>query len=200
MRHLVTRGYTDPMGALKELERYSYRDYLSWPEGERWELIDGVAYAMAPAPYRAHQGIVGELHRQFANYLLDGPCRVYAAPFDVKFNADADDAAPTVLEPDLVVCCDPNKLTPQGIHGAPDLVVEVLSPGSAIADRKHKFAVYERSGVEEYWIVDSKVVEVYRPDDRGCYRRVGAFGPDESITPGRFPDLSIDLPLVFRDA
>ena len=190
------------MGVPEEFERYSYRDYLSWPEGERWELVDGVAYAMAPAPYRGHQEIVGELYRQFANYLLDRPCRVYAAPFDVKFNADADDNAPTVLEPDLVVCCDPNKLTPQGIHGAPELVVEVLSPASAIADRKRKFAVYERSGVEEYWIVDGAgtIVEVYRLDDRARYRRVGAFGPDESITPGRFPDLSVDLPLVFRDA
>ena len=107
----------------------------------------------------------------------------------------------TVLEPDLVVCCDPNKLTPQGIHGAPDLVVEVLSPGSAIADRKRKFAVYERSGVEEYWIVDGAgtVVEVYRLDDAERYRRTGAFGPDESITPRRFPDLAVDLTLVFRD-
>ena len=190
------------MGIPKEFERYSYGDYLSWTEGERWELINGVAYAMSPAPYRGHQEIVGELYRQFANYLLDKPCRVYTAPFDVKFNADEDDDAPTVLEPDLVVCCDANKLTPRGIHGAPDLVVEVLSPASATADRKRKFAVYERSGVEEYWIVDGdeKVVEVYRLDDRRRYRRVGAFGPDESITPGRFPGLSVSLPLVFRDA
>ena len=190
------------MSVPKEFERYSYNDFLSWPEGERWELIDGVAYAMAPAPYRSHQGIVVELTRQFANYLLEGPCRVYAAPFDVKFSADENDDAPTVLEPDIVVCCDPKKLTPQGIHGAPDLVVEVLSPDSAIADRKRKFAVYERSGVEEYWIVDGAgtVVEVYRLDDSERYRRIGAFGPDESITPGRFPDLAVDLTLVFRDA
>ena len=87
------------MGIPKEFERYSYGDYLSWPEGERWELIDGVAYAMSPAPYRGHQEIVGELYRQFANYLLDKPCRVYTAPFDVKFNADEDDDAPTVLDP-----------------------------------------------------------------------------------------------------
>jgi Uma2 family endonuclease len=188
----------------KELERYSYSDFLSWPEwpeGERWELIDGVAYAMAAAPYRNHQGIVGELYRQFANHLLDGPCRVYTSPFDVKLSPDEADDAPTVLEPDVVVCCDPEKLTRQGITGAPDLVVEVVSPGSGVADRKRKFEVYERYGVPEYWITDpvAQVVELYRMEEGGRYRRAGAFGPDESVTPERFPDLSVDLGLVFRD-
>jgi Uma2 family endonuclease len=113
------------MGTPKELERYLYRDFLSWPEGERWELIDGVAYAMVSAAYRRHQGIVGELNRQFANYLLDDPCRVYPAPIDVKFSPDVDDEAPTVLEPDVVICCDQEKLTREGITGAPDLDIDL---------------------------------------------------------------------------
>ncbi len=117
--------YDCPMGTPKELERYLYRDFLSWPEGERWELTDGVAYAMVSAAYRRHQGIVGELNRQFANYLLDDPCRVYPAPIDVKFSPDVDDEAPTVLEPDVVICCDQEKLTREGITGAPDLDIDL---------------------------------------------------------------------------
>jgi hypothetical protein len=113
-------------------ERYRYRDYLSWPEGERVELIEGVPYAMSPAPRREHQRLVSELNRQLANALHDAPCEVYPAPFDVKLSREEEDERPTVVQPDLTVVCDPAKLTEQGVTGAPDLVVEIVSPRQRI--------------------------------------------------------------------
>lgn len=189
------------MGIPRAFERYSYSEFLSWPEGERWELVDGVAYAMSPAPSRSHQAMAGELHRQFANHLLAGPCRVYVAPVDVKLSTAEADDAPTILQPDLIVCCDPQKLVPEGIAGAPDLVVEVISPASGIADRKWKFELYERFGVPEYWIVDpvARVLEVYQSEEAKRYRRAGAYGPDETVTPVCLPDLRVELSLVFRE-
>jgi Uma2 family endonuclease len=120
---------------------------------------------------------------------------------NVKLSAAEEDDAPTILQPDLVVCCDPQKLVPEGIAGAPDLVVEVISPASGIADRKWKFELYERFGVPEYWIVDpvARVLEVYQSEEAKRYRRSGAYGPEETVTPGCLPELKVELSLVFRE-
>ena len=141
-------------------ERYTYADYCTWDDNGRWELIDGAAYAMSPAPTRTHQQISGELYRQLANFLKGKPCKVYHAPFDVRLNAGSEDN--TVIQPDLVVVCDSSKLDEKGCKGAPDLVVEVLSPTSARTDKLLKFQKYQRAGVREYWIVDpeTKAVQV----------------------------------------
>lgn len=185
----------------KEEERYRWSDYLAWPEGERYELIDGVAYAMSPAPRRRHQEISGEIFRQTANALRGKSCRVYDAPFDVKLSADEDDDAPTVVQPDITVTCDRTKLTQQGMTGPPDLVVEVVSPESGLIDRRRKFELYERFGVREYWIVDQdeKVVEVWRLEDDRSYRRSGVFGPDDTVTAAAVPDLVVSLAEVFAE-
>jgi Uma2 family endonuclease len=182
-------------------ERYSWSDYLAWPEGERYELIDGVAYAMSPAPRRRHQEISGEIFRQAANALSGKPCRVYDAPFDVKLSADQQDEAPTVVQPDITVTCDRSKLTEQGMTGPPDLVVEIVSPDSGLIDRRRKFDLYERFGVTEYWIVDQdeSVVEVYQLDTDRSYRRSGVFGPEDTVTAVAVPELVVSLAEVFAE-
>lgn len=134
---------------------FSYGDYLTWPNDQRWELIDGVAYDMSPAPTFDHQDWVGQLYRQISNYLDDKPCRVVLAPFDVRLPKldEADDRVETVVQPDISIICDPNKLDKAGCRGAPDWIIEVLSPGTAAKDQIIKKALYERHGVREFWLV-----------------------------------------------
>jgi Uma2 family endonuclease len=187
------------MSGAEQTEWYTYQDYRSWPEGERIELIRGVPYAMSPAPRREHQRLVMEMSRQLANALRDAPCDVYAAPFDVKLSADEEDDRPTIVQPDITVICDPAKLTDQGVTGAPDLVIEIVSPDSGFHDRGRKFDLYRDSGVREYWIVDpdERVVEVYQLEPDGSYRRVGAFGGSDTITAGITDRIVVDLAEVF---
>ena len=185
----------------QEDERYSWTDYLAWPEGERYELIDGVAYAMSPAPRRRHQETSRAIFRQMDGALAGKPCQVYFAPFDVKLSADEDDESPTVVQPDITVTCDRSKLTDQGMTGPPDLVVEIVSPDSGLIDRRRKFALYERFGVSEYWIVDQdeRVVEVWRLDGDGSYQRSGVFGPEDTVAAAAVPDLVVSLAEVFAE-
>jgi Uma2 family endonuclease len=180
----------------KESRLYTYADYLTWPEGERYELIDGVVYAMGPAPVRRHQKVLLQLARQVADALDGKTCEVYIAAFDVRLpNSDEADApCDTVVQPDLSVICDPAKLDEKGCRGAPDWIVEVLSPTTASYDHIKKRAIYERAGVREYWLIHptDSVATLYRQQapDR--------FGPAEIIelagqTPvGILPEIVID--------
>jgi Uma2 family endonuclease len=146
--------------------RFTYGDYCTWPDEERWELIDGVAYAMSPAPPRGHQEVVVELVTQIRVFLRGKPCRVYVAPFDVRLSDqdEADAQVPTVVQPDLAVICDPAKLDARGCRGAPDWVIEILSPSTASKDWIQKRHAYERHGVREYWLVHpvDRVLTIYR--------------------------------------
>ena len=152
----------------RDAARHTYGEYRRWPEEARYELIDGVAYAMAPAPSRRHQEVLLELARQVANALEGHPCRPFIAPFDVRLPraGEADAEIDTVVQPDLSVVCDPAKLDDLGCRGAPDWIVEVLSPTTASHDHILKRAVYERAGVREYWLVHpvDRIVTVYRLD------------------------------------
>lgn len=145
---------------------HTYAEYLTWPEDVRYELIDGDAFLMAPAPDLAHQEISGEIFRQLANALADHPCRAFIAPVDVRLpQADEFDGdIATVVQPDVLVVCNPNQLDRRGVRGAPDLVVEVLSPSTAGHDHVRKRRIYERAGVREYWLVHpvDRMVTVYR--------------------------------------
>jgi Uma2 family endonuclease len=176
-------------------QKYSYADYAQWPEDERWELIDGVAYAMT-APQRLHQDIVSELCRQVGNYLYGKSCKFYVAPFDVRLprQDEADAKVETVVQPDLSVICDPSKLDKQGCRGAPDWIIEVLSPSTALKDMDSKRSLYQRHGVQEYWIIhpEDRWILVYTLDAQGRYGQPGVFGMDEPTVVQRFPDLSID--------
>jgi Uma2 family endonuclease len=189
--------------ALKLEETFNYGNYIRWDDGERWELIDGVAYNMTPAPARRHQGILTQLAGQFFNYLKDKPCKLYLAPFDVRLpeNDEADEEITTVVQPDIVVICDPDKLDDRGCRGAPDLAIEILSPSTSRKDMKVKFDLYENRGVREYWIVDPSggTVMIFRLGDDGRYGRPQVY-TDEDLAPvGIFEDLVIDLKAVFAE-
>ncbi|MDQ0338547.1 Uma2 family endonuclease [Caldalkalibacillus uzonensis] len=178
--------------------RYTYQDWLKW-EG-RWELIDGKPYNMTPAPSWEHQYIVGELHFALRAYFGNKACYVAVAPFDVYLSAKEDyDHPDHVLQPDLSVICNPNQLASKGCYGPPTLVVEVLSPATALKDRNEKLKLYQQFGVQEYWIVDPgyKMVEVLGLED-GYYRTKEAFGKEGQLRSFIFKDLTINLKPVFQ--
>jgi Uma2 family endonuclease len=186
----------------RDIEYHTYADYCSWPDDVRYELIDGVAYAMGPAPVRRHQGILLELARQVANILEGSPCRPYIAPFDVRLpkTDEIDDEVNTVVQPDLVVICDRAKLDDKGCRGAPDWVVEVLSPSTAGHDQILKRALYQRVGVREYWLVHpgDRLVTIYTLN-------AGSYGvPDVrelagKLAVGVLPEIVIDWERVVRE-
>ena len=154
-----------------EKRRYTFADCLTWGENERIEIINGEAYMMAP-PSRVHQEISTELVRQLANFLEGKRCRVYPAPFGVRlFEVDRDtpDDVDTIVEPDISVVCDKSKLDDHGCKGAPDMVVEILSPSTQRHDRLVKLGLYQRAGVREYWIVnpEDRTVQVMLQDGNG---------------------------------
>jgi Uma2 family endonuclease len=147
-------------------EKFSYADYLSWPDDERWEIINGVAYDMSPAPAREHQRMSAIIFAKIYNFLSGKECEVYFAPFDVRLaetKDETDEELKTVVQPDIVVICDQNKLDKRGCLGAPDITVEILSPSTSYKDQTEKLLLYEKHGVKEYWIVnpDAKYVMVY---------------------------------------
>jgi Uma2 family endonuclease len=152
--------------ALKDDKTYTYADYLTWSDGLRYELIDGHAYCMAPAPALAHQDVAGEIYLQARLALKGKKCRVFIAPVDVRLpeQSDADASIDTVVQPDVFVVCDPNKLNQRGILGSPDWIVEVLSPSTAGHDQIIKRQLYERHGVREYWLIHptDRILTVYR--------------------------------------
>jgi Uma2 family endonuclease len=141
--------------ALRDERRYTYADYVTWSDENRYELIDGAAFLMAPAPSFNHQIFAFEIAHQVRAALEGKPCRVLVSPIDVRLpKADeSDEYIDTVVQPDVLVVCDAGKIEAKGIRGAPDWVVEVLSPASASHDQIVKFAAYERAGVKEYWLV-----------------------------------------------
>jgi Uma2 family endonuclease len=144
---------------IEEPSRYTWTDYLGWDENIRMELVDGEAFAMTP-PSGPHQGIITELLYRIRSFLEGKPCKVYPAPYAVRLNPREDGGDDTVFEPDIVVICDPAKLDKHGCKGAPDLVIEVLSPSSIRHDRIVKFRKYQQAGVREYWIVDGETQSI----------------------------------------
>lgn len=149
---------------------HTYADYLTWTDDGRAELIDGIAYVKEPpAPSRAHQEIVGELYFQVRLALAGKPWRTYIAPFDVRLpkSGEADDRVDTVLQPDILVVCDLDKLDDRGMRSAPDWIAEVLSPSTASYDRTIKVPVYERAGVREVWLVHpaDRTLTIYRLEE-----------------------------------
>ncbi len=199
---MVTEGDSIMGQPLLKSTGFTYADYLAWPKDERWELIDGEAYAMA-GPTLAHQTVVGELFIEIGSFLRGKPCRVFVAPFDVRLprGKEADDDITTVLQPDILVVCDPDKLDQRGVRGAPDWVIEVLSPSTAAKDQIQKLAVYERAGVREVWLVHptDRVVSVYMLNADRRYGKPAIHETRETLTPGLFPDLLIDWGVVFAN-
>jgi Uma2 family endonuclease len=182
---------------------FSYRDYQTWDQDQRWEIFRGEAYLMTPSPPRRHQEISVELTRQFSNFLLGKACRVYAAPFDIRLgeSTEKDEDILTVVQPDISVICDPVRLDERGCLGAPDLIVEILSPGTSRRDWKDKFSLYEEFGVREYWIVDpaAKTVVVFILGNDGRYGRPEVYTEEDSLPVGLLEGLVIELGQVFKD-
>lgn len=170
--------------------RFTYEDYCRWQGDERWELIDGEAFLMSPAPRLRHQRILGELHRQMANFLLGKSCQVFVAPVDVRLpkRGEADAQVDTVVQPDLVVVCDPGKLDEAGVRGGPDLVVEILSSATASRDEVLKPDLYLRHGVREYWLVDPA-----GPSFRIFRSEGGKFVLQETLVSAVLPGFTLEL-------
>ena len=185
-----------------EKERYTFADVLTWDEDERIEIINGEAVMMAP-PSRIHQKISVELSRQLANYLEGKKCEVYHAPFAVRlFEQDGDtpDEVDTMVEPDIAVVCDKNKLDKHGCKGAPDMVVEILSPSTRRHDRLVKLGLYQRAGVREYWIVnpEDKTVQVLLLED-GKLLPHEDYGRDDVAKVNALDGCFIELGKVFTE-
>ncbi|MDR1287070.1 MAG: Uma2 family endonuclease [Treponema sp.] len=177
---------------------FTYADYKAWElkEGERFELIEGVACAMA-APNDFHQAILVELARQMANYLRGKPCKLRPAPYDVRLFYAEDESDDTVVQPDLSVICDESKRGPEGCRGAPDLVVEILSPSNIAEEMVRKFNLYMKAGVREYWVVApaSKTVQSFVLQNGACTGTV--YASEAALPSAVLEGLSINLNDVF---
>jgi len=178
-------------------KHYTYADYAGWDDGVRYELIEGLPHAMAPAPSPEHQRLSGSLHAQLWQFLRHEPCEVFAAPFDVRL--DPDGADDTVVQPDLVIVCDLSKIDDKGYRGTPDMVIEILSQSSSTRDKLLKFNLYLCAGVREYWIIDpeSRTVQVCVLKD-GEYT-VKAYGEKDSVPVHVLTGCVIDLGEVFAE-
>jgi Uma2 family endonuclease len=176
--------------------RYTYADYATWDDSVRYELIDGIPYMMT-APKWEHQSISAALTKQFGIFLEGHSCMVFAAPFDVRLNADTEDN--TVVQPGLVILCDRTRLSGSGCTGAPDMVVEIVSPSSARHDRLIKFQQYLKAGITEYWIIDpeSKTVSVFILEN-GKYT-ISAYSDTDMIPVHVLKGCEINMEDVFKD-
>ncbi len=182
---------------------YTVQDYLTWQFEELIELIHGKIFRMSPAPSPYHQLITGNLHVEFHAFFKKRNCQVYIAPCDVFLPiVSAKSGKPnTVVEPDLFVVCDPSLIDGRGCQGAPVLVIEVISYHTSKKDIQLKHALYEESGVKEYWVVYPKdqLIQQYALNQHGKYELAGVFTSEDIIIPIQFPDLEISLKEVFVD-
>jgi Uma2 family endonuclease len=180
---------------------YTYADYLKWTFEERLEIIKGKIFPMS-APARIHQRVSGKFFNKIANFLEGKLCEVYSAPFDVRLTPlkrNKSNKVHTVVQPDLCVICDLDKLDDKGCVGAPDLIIEILSPGNTRKEMREKYDVYEENGVKEYWLVEpqDKCVFVYVLNEVGKYIGLQPVTDEDILISTVFPDLQIDLARVF---
>ena len=183
---------------------YTYADYLTWKFEQTVELIKGKIMPMA-APSRRHQAISRELNGIFYNHFKNHKCQFYAAPFDVRLydrvkSEKANKNATTVIQPDICIICDLNLLDDKGCLGAPDLIIEILSPGNSSKEMKSKKLLYEESGVREYLIFDPEHENVFQfhLTDIGVYSLATIYVDDDILPSVIFPDLNINLKEVFE--
>ena len=182
---------------------YSYADYLAWKFEERIELLRGKIAAMS-APSRMHQDISSTLHISIGTALLMSRCKVYHAPFDVRLphsSTKQNKEIITVVQPDICVVCDRQKLDSKGCLGAPDLVIEILSPGNSRREMKDKYEIYQEAGVLEYWIVNplEKTINIYQRNEQGLFYTMQPLLPGDFAETPIIPGLKIDVEDVFLD-
>jgi len=181
---------------------YSYADYLQWTFEERLELIKGKIFKMTPAPNLYHQDISGVVFNEIYTYLKGKPCRTYSAPFDVRLPRKSADETNekiyTVVQPDICVICDLSKLDKRGCKGAPDIVVEILSPGNNEKELRNKYEVYEESGVTEYWIISPQDKTFLKYTlAQGSYQPSRLMTIGDIITTAILPGFELNLETVF---
>ena len=182
---------------------YTYADYLKWTFEERLEIIKGKIFPMS-APARIHQRISMKLTYEIQKYLDGKQCEAYSAPFDVRLTPlkkNKTNKVYTVVQPDLCIICDLDKLDDKGCVGGPDLIIEILSPGNSRKEMKEKYEVYQENGVKEYWLVEpqDKCVFVYVLNDQSKYIGLQPVTDEDILTSTTFPELQIDLAQVFKD-
>lgn len=178
--------------ALNYKEKYTWNDYVSWSEDEHWEILAGEAFSMSPAPSIRHQQISGEIFRQTANFFSGKKCQVFNAPTDVKLSDE------NIVKPDIFVVCNKDQIKDTHIDGAPELVIEVLSPSTESKDRHQKLNIYAKFGVKEYWLVNPwpSFIEVLVLNNHK-YVIENVFEQDEILYSTIFPELKLDLKSVF---
>jgi Uma2 family endonuclease len=182
---------------------YSYADYLTWKFQERLEIFKGRLFKMSPAPSTTHQKVASNLHGILWNKFKNHSCNLFSAPFDVRLldkkKSTNDSEIFTVVQPDLCVICDENKLDKRGAFGAPDLVIEILSPGNSKKELKYKFDLYEEAGVLEYWIVNPEdktfLIYVLRDDQ---FIGMHPLIEEDQIKSPLFPQLDFILEEIFN--
>ena len=178
---------------------YTYADYIKWKFEERVELLRGKIFNMS-APNAAHQRISSRLHIAIGVFLNGKPCEVFSAPFDVRIPRKTieDKDIITVFQPDLCVICDPSKIDDRGCLGAPDIVIEILSPANNKKEQKYKYEIYEEAGVKEYWIIDprEKSVQINLLTN-GKLIAHGYLFEEDKITSELLPGFTLDLGVLF---
>ncbi len=181
---------------------YTYADYLSWKFEERLEIFRGKIFKMS-APSTEHQKVSGRLQARIWSFLENKKCQLFSAPFDVRLpvkNKKKDDEVTTVVQPDLCVVCDETKLDKRGCCGAPDLIVEILSPGNSRKEVQNKFELYQEAGVHEYWIVEPvfEHIIIYTLQN-GKYTGSKPYAAGEIITSSILPGISIEVKDIFKN-
>ena len=183
---------------------YTYADYLLWRFKEQVELLRGKLFKMSPAPREIHQRVLNEINFELMSFFRNKTCRVYPAPFDVRIPAKGakgmtDNQIYTIVQPDLCVVCDLEKIDGRGCVGAPDLVVEILSPSNSRKDLKDKYEIYQEAGVPEYWIVDADDKAIYRYVLEGdTYIGLPPVSERDVFSSRKFPEMKIDTKLIFK--
>jgi Uma2 family endonuclease len=182
-------------------KKFSYADYLTWDDETSWELIDGTAFNMSPAPGTMHQQVSGALFTSIYTFLKGKSCLVFSAPVDVCLfeDSDKDEDIYIVVQPDISIICDKRKINEKGIKGAPDWIIEILSPTSVKYDFGTKLLLYQKYGVREYWIADpyAKTINLYRMDAGGKYSHYQTFYENDTVSSSLFPELKISLQEIF---
>lgn len=182
---------------------YTYADYLNWTFEDRLELIKGHIFKMSPAPAEFHQRISQKVNNALYNYFKGKPCEVYAAPFDVRLvkKSKHDKEIITVVQPDICVICDLSKIDEKGCIGAPDIVVEILSPGNNKKELKNKYEVYEEAEVKEYWIIqpNEKTFFRYILNEQGQFEPTHLLTMGDEVTSSLLPGFTLNLDEVFAD-
>ncbi|MGM9978977.1 MAG: Uma2 family endonuclease [Clostridium sp.] len=178
---------------------YTYKDYLTFPNDERIEIIEGELYNMSPAPARIHQKLISNISYELQHYIKsnNGKCEVYVAPFDVILKTEDEEAinSKSVVQPDISVICDKNKLTDSGCTGSPDMIIEIVSPSNSSHDYITKLNLYQKYKVKEYWIIDPRVkkIYVYKLGENELYDMVNSYTFQDKVKVNIYDDLEIDF-------